>query len=97
MGRLAEFSQAEAEQARAAAEQAGKRMAALGDGLRKSLQDRQDRQVKTLNAGAAVGSQGQSDLSRRAPPPNRPASGWRLWATACGRACRIGRTGKSRP
>jgi hypothetical protein len=60
MGRLAEFSQAEAEQARAAAEQAGKRMAALGDGLRKSLQDRQDRQVKTLNAVAAVGSQVQA-------------------------------------
>src|SRR5271166_3740001 len=59
-GKLAELSQTGAEQARAAAEQAGKSMAALGDQLQKSLQSQQDRQTKTLDAVAAVGSQVQA-------------------------------------
>jgi TolA-binding protein len=59
-GKLADVSQAGAEQARAAVDQSGKAMAALSDSLQKSLQSQQDQQAKTLDAVAAVGSQVQS-------------------------------------
>ena len=58
-GKLAELGQANAEQARSAAEQAGKTIAALGDRLQKSLRDQQDQQIKTLAAVAGLGSQVQ--------------------------------------
>ena len=64
--KLAAASQKDAEQARAAAEQAGKAMAVLGDRLQKGLQDLQDQQTKTLATVAGVGAQVQgvsSDLS----------------------------------
>jgi len=64
--KLAAAGQNNAEQARAATEQTGKAMAALGDRVRKGLQDLQDQQTKTVEAVAGVGSQMQavsSDLS----------------------------------
>jgi len=59
-GKLADVTQAGAEQARAAAEQSGKAMAALNDSLQKGLQSQQDRQTRTLDAVAALGSQMQA-------------------------------------
>jgi TolA-binding protein len=59
-GKLAELGQANADQARTAAEQAAKTIAALSDRLRKGLQDQQDQQTKTLSAVAGLGSQLQS-------------------------------------
>ena len=58
--RLADLSQAGAEQVRASAEQAVKSMAALSDGVQKSLQSQQDQQTRTLDAVAALGSQVQA-------------------------------------
>jgi TolA-binding protein len=58
--RLADLNQSGAQQVGAAAEQAGKSMAALGDSLRKSLQSQQDQQIKSLEAVAAMGSQVQA-------------------------------------
>jgi TolA-binding protein len=59
-GKLTDMSQAGEDQARAAAEQSGKAMAALRDSLQKSLQSQQDQQTKNLDAIAAVGSQVQA-------------------------------------
>ena len=59
-GKLADLSQTNADQLRAAAEQAAKSMAALNDSVQKSLQGQQDRQSKTTDAVAAVSSQVQS-------------------------------------
>jgi tol-pal system protein YbgF len=59
-GRLADLSQSNADQARAAVEQAGKATAALGDRITKGLQDQQDQQSKTLAAVAGLSSQMQS-------------------------------------
>jgi TolA-binding protein len=64
--KLAAAGQKDAEQARAAADQTGKAMAALGDRIRKGLQDLQDQQAKTVDAVAGVSAQMQGvsgDLS----------------------------------
>jgi TolA-binding protein len=58
--KLAAVNQTGAQQAQAAAEQAGKSIAALGDDLRKSLQSQQDQQTRTHDAVAGVGSQIQA-------------------------------------
>ena len=59
-GKFADLGQAGAEQARLAAEQTNKAMAALSDSFHKSLQSQEDQQTKTLEAVAAVGSQVQA-------------------------------------
>lgn len=59
-GKFADLGQAGAEQARLAAEQTNKSMAALSDSVHNSLQSQQDQQTKTLEAVAAVGSQVQA-------------------------------------
>jgi TolA-binding protein len=59
-GKLADLGQSGADQARAAAEQTNKSMAAFSDDLHKSLQSQQDQQAKTVEAVAAVGSQVQA-------------------------------------
>ena len=53
------MSSANAEQARPAADQTGKSLAALDARVQKSLQDQQDQQTKTLAAVAGLGSQMQ--------------------------------------
>jgi len=58
-GKLADMTQAGADQARAAAEQSAKAMAALSESLQKSLQGQHDQQTRNLDAIAAVGSQMQ--------------------------------------
>jgi TolA-binding protein len=59
-GKLADLSQSQADQAHAAADQAGKALAAFGATIQKTLQGQQDQQSKTLDMVAAVGSQVQS-------------------------------------
>jgi TolA-binding protein len=64
--RFAAANQSAAEQARAAADQTGKAMAALSDRLQKGLLDLQDQQTKTVDTVAGVNSQMQGvtgDLS----------------------------------
>lgn len=58
--KLAAMNQTGAQQAQAVAEQAGKSIAALGEGLQKSVQTQQDQQTRTLDAVAAVGIQMQA-------------------------------------
>jgi TolA-binding protein len=59
-GKLADFSHAAADQARAVADQAAKSVAAINDNLQKSLQAQQDQQTRTRDAVAAVGTQVQA-------------------------------------
>jgi TolA-binding protein len=59
-GRLADLTQAGVDQARAAADQSARSMAALSDSVQKSLRGQQDQQIKTLDAVAAAGSQVQA-------------------------------------
>ncbi|HEY6274676.1 MAG TPA: hypothetical protein VIX19_22050 [Terriglobales bacterium] len=67
------LSLANAAQARAAAEQAGKSTAALGDRLQKGLQDQQDQQTKTLSTVAALAARGSSQhFSDGASPISHP-------------------------
>ena len=59
-GKLAVLGQSNAEQARAAAEQAAKAMTALGDRVEKGLRDQQEQQSRTLAVVAGLGSQLQA-------------------------------------
>jgi chromosome segregation ATPase len=59
-GKLADLSQAGADEARAAAGESAKSMAAFSDGVQQTLQKQQDQQTKTLDALAAAGSQVQA-------------------------------------
>jgi len=64
--KLSNLGQSGADQTRAAADQAAKATAALGDRMQKGLQDEQEQQTKTLSAVAGLGAQLQSvsgDLS----------------------------------
>jgi TolA-binding protein len=59
-GKLADLSQSQADQARAAADQTGKSLAAFAGTVQKILQGQQEQQTKSLDTVAAVGSQVQA-------------------------------------
>jgi TolA-binding protein len=59
-GKLADLSQSQSDQARAAADLVSKSLTAFSASVQKTLQGQQDQQAKTLDTVAAVGSQVQS-------------------------------------